>query len=101
MNMAFFGFWDIPVSEYWVFYLAFGVAGGVLCNLHRKLSFIVFPVLAFFVVRDLWTFQSAYIGPGTGYIVEFVIGVGACLLLCVLGLIVRPVFLRKSSSNLR
>ncbi len=42
MNILLFGFFDTPITNYWFFYFALGIAGFLVCYFNRYLLVLVF-----------------------------------------------------------
>jgi hypothetical protein len=85
MELFFFGFWDVPVSNYWPFYIVLGLAGFGLCLLHRYLIALALPVIAWCAFKDFASFFASNVGPDRTYIALVGVSVIAAVLLSFLG----------------
>ncbi len=68
MKFLLFGFWDIPVSSYLMFYGALGIAGFFFSYLHRYLLALAIPVIVWFAVADFQGFYRYNVGPANDYV---------------------------------
>ena len=80
MELFFFGFWEIPVGSYLVFYCLFGIAGFALCLFHRYFIALALLVIGWFAFKDFSSFFASNVGPGRVYIAM----VGLSIILAIL-----------------
>lgn len=92
MQVLLLGIWDIPVSEYWIFYLLLGLAGAIGAFIHRYLLGIFFLALLYFVVQDFRDFYRYSVHPSDWYIFQFMVGILLSAALAVFGVFVRTKF---------
>lgn len=65
--------WSVPITDYWLFYLVFGIIGFVLCFYSRFFITFVVPLLLWFCIADLRSFYhqdlgSKQLGPSNDYV---------------------------------
>lgn len=69
MELLLFGFWDIPISYYWLFYGILGLVGFLLCYFNRYLLALVIPIIVWFAVSDFQHFyKSLNVNPSDSYV---------------------------------
>lgn len=54
--------WSVPITDYWLFYLVFGIIGFVLCFYSRFFITFVVPLLLWFCIADLRSFYHQDLG---------------------------------------
>ncbi len=89
MSILLFGIWDIPISNYWLFYLALGIIGFLLCYFKRYFLALVLPIIIWFSMSDFQSFYQSRQGiyPSNDYVFLAVIAMVLALLASVLGAI--------------
>ena len=97
MQAFFFGVWDIPASEYIIFYFVIAFLGFLAGYWKRWL--IVFPIVAviWFAARDFKEFYRWQISPPVWYAVSVAICMLFAIVASVFGAILRTHRLRRAS----
>ena len=87
MSILLFGIWDIPISNYWLFYFALGIIGFFLCYFKRYFLVLILPVIIWFSISDFQSFYQSKQGiyPGNDYVFLAVTSMVLALLASVLG----------------
>ena len=82
--------WDVPITNYWFFYLIFGMIAFALCFYKRFFIYAIIPILLWFCIADMHSFYyqdlgSNKVGPEGDYIFQVAISMIFALALAVLG----------------
>ncbi len=86
MEILLFGFWDIPISYYWLFYGIFGLVGFLLCYFNRYLIALVIPIIVWFAVSDYQYFYHIInLRPDDSYIYSAVLAMVLAIAASVFG----------------
>lgn len=81
LSILFLGIWDIPVSSYWIFYLALGLLGFAICYYQRLFIIGILPVLIWFAISDFERFYRYQVSPSNSYV--FSVSISICLAICL------------------
>lgn len=89
MPALFFGVWDIPVSDYVLFYAVVGILGFLLSYLKRFLIIVPITVVLGFAVRDFLDFYRWQVNPPDWYVITVVVSLLLALVASVLGVVLK------------
>ena len=84
-SLFLFGIWETPLSNYWLFYLGFGLLGFALCYFHRLFIIPVIPLLLWFAISDLKDFYHYQALLNNNYIFQVIIAIFTSLMMFISG----------------